>query len=88
MQIRMPQSLRMIVIEIFYNSCLLMRTQDYSLLLSRAAGAVCVCGGRQDGHFILKCVQKSWAAPSSYSVVTYPVEKKARSTRVAPAALV
>lgn len=27
MQIRMPESLCMIVIEIFYNSCLLMRTQ-------------------------------------------------------------
>ena len=65
-----------------------MRAQDYSLLLSRAAGAVCVCGGRQDGHFVLKCVQKSWTAPSLCSVVTYLVEKQAGSTRVAPAALI
>lgn len=78
----------MIVIEIFYNSCLLTRAQDYSPLLSRAVGAVCVRGGWQDGHFILKCVQKSWTAPSLCSVVTYPVEKQAGSARVAPAALI
>lgn len=63
MQICMPQSLCMIVIEILYNSCLLMRTQDYSLCLGRAVAVGCVCGDKQDGHFILKCVQKDWTAP-------------------------
>lgn len=68
MQICMPQSLCMIVIEVLYNSCLLMRTQDYSLCLGRAVGVGCVCGDKQGGHFILKCVQKSWTAPNSCSL--------------------
>lgn len=54
----------MIVVEILYNSRLLMRTQDCFLCLGRAVGVGCVCGDKQDGHFILKCVQKSWTAPN------------------------
>lgn len=71
MQICMPQSLCMIVIEILYNSCLLMRPQDCSLCLGRAVGVGCVCGEKQDGHFILKCVQKSWTAPNFCSMGAY-----------------
>lgn len=46
-----------------------MRAQDYSLCLGRAVGVGCACGDKQDGHFIPKCVQKSWAAPNFCSMV-------------------